>query len=122
MFLELMDRGKIDVVQPDITRAGGFTECKRIANLANDRGLLCIPHIYKTGIGIAATLHLSAAIPNSPFVEFPPSSSFSKDSLRNRVTNEDFALGQDGTIELPSKPGLGVTLNEDAVEKYRYNG
>ena len=60
-FLELMDRGKVDVAQPDVGRVGGFTEAKRVCDLAGDRGKLIVPHCWKTGIGIAASIHLSAA-------------------------------------------------------------
>ncbi len=55
-----MDRGKVDVIQPDIGRAGGLTESMRIAKLADDRGLLCTPHGWKSGLTIAAEIHLSA--------------------------------------------------------------
>jgi len=116
MFIDLMDRGKIDVVQPDVTRAGGLTECKRIADLAADRGILFIPHCYKTNIGLAATLHLSAATPNSPYSEFAQSDSL----LKKELTHESFNVLPDGTIKLPETPGLGVTLTEDAVTKYLY--
>lgn len=58
--LDLMDRGKVDVIQPDIGRAGGLTESMRIAKLADDRGLLCTPHGWKSGLTIAAEIHLSA--------------------------------------------------------------
>lgn len=116
MFIDLMDRGKVDIVQPDLTRAGGLTESKRIADLAADRGILCIPHSFKTNIGFAATLHLSAASPNSPFAECPQSTS----PLRTSLTNETFTVASDGTIEIPETPGLGISLNEKIVEKYRY--
>lgn len=116
MFIDLMDRGKVDIVQPDVTRAGGLTESKRIANLAAARGVLCIPHSFKTNIGLAATLHLSAASPNSPFAECPQSTS----PLRTSLTNEVFPVASDGAIEISESPGLGITLNEKIVEKYRY--
>jgi L-rhamnonate dehydratase len=116
MFIDLMDAGQIDVVQPDITRAGGLTESRRVAELAQDRGVLFIPHAYKTGIGIAASLHLSAAMPNCPYAEFPKTGSV----LRRHVTNEEFELESDGTIMLANKPGLGVTLNDAVIQKYTY--
>jgi L-rhamnonate dehydratase len=115
MFLELIEKGKVDVVQPDVTRAGGLTECKRIAEMAYDRGVLCIPHSYKTNIGLVASMHLSASLPNSPYVEFPMSSS----ELTRNLTNESFKLENDGSVVLTEKPGLGVTLNEKTVEKFR---
>jgi len=116
MFLDLMDRGRVDVIQPDVMRAGGLTEAKRIAQLAYDRGVLCIPHCYKTNVGLAATLHFAAAIPNAPYAEFPQSDS----PLRKSLTKESFTVQQDGTIELRDTPGLGVSLNDETVQRYLY--
>jgi L-alanine-DL-glutamate epimerase-like enolase superfamily enzyme len=61
-----MDAGGVDVVQPDIPRAGGFTESLRIAEAAHDRGRLVIPHAWNTGITMAAAVHFSAATENCP--------------------------------------------------------
>jgi L-alanine-DL-glutamate epimerase-like enolase superfamily enzyme len=116
MYIDLMDKGKVDVIQPDVTRTGGLTESKRIAELAQDRGVLCIPHCYKTNIGLSATLHLSAAMSNSPFAEYPQSTS----PLRHDLTNEQFELDGHGKIRLSNRPGLGISLNQKTVEKYRY--
>ena len=57
-FLELMDIGKVQVVQPDIGRVGGLTEAMRVCELARERGLTIVPHLWKTGISIAAAVHL----------------------------------------------------------------
>ena len=54
-FLDLADRGKIDVLQPDVGRVGGFTEARRVCDIAADRGRLIVPHCWKSGIGIAAS-------------------------------------------------------------------
>lgn len=54
-FADLMDRGRVDVVQPDVGRVGGITEAMRIIDMAYDRGKLVVPHCWKTGIGFAAT-------------------------------------------------------------------
>jgi L-rhamnonate dehydratase len=118
MFIDLMDRGQVDVVQPDVSRAGGLTETKRVADLANDRGVLCIPHSFKTNIGLAASIHLSAACPNSPLCEMPQSDS----PLKKFLTKEKFEVNSKGLVEIPEKPGLGITLDESVVEKYRYEG
>ncbi len=114
-FTELMDEGKLNVVQPDISRAGGITELRRIAQIASDRGVLMIPHCWKTGISIAANLHLLSTNPNSPYLEFsqPPSS-----PLRYELLTHDFIV-HDGYVQVPQGPGLGVELNENIVEKYR---
>jgi L-rhamnonate dehydratase len=71
-FLDLMDRGKVDVVQPDVGRVGGFTEALRVVQLARDRGKIVVPHCWKTGVGVAATAQLAAVSPNRRFIEFLP--------------------------------------------------
>ena len=111
--LDLMDRGKVDVIQPDIGRAGGLTECLRIARLANDRGLLCTPHGWKSGLTVAAEVHLSAAAENVPFIEYMVPELWPS-VIRRELVRPEFAP-QDGVIELPRTPGLGVELNEEVV-------
>ena len=62
-FEALMDRGKVDVVQPDVGRVGGFTEAKRVCDMAAERNRLVVPHCWKTGVSVAATAHLAFTIP-----------------------------------------------------------
>ncbi|HRN55399.1 MAG TPA: mandelate racemase/muconate lactonizing enzyme family protein [Agriterribacter sp.] len=115
-FRELMDKGKIDIAQPDIGRVGGFTEAVRVCNMAQDRGKLVVPHCWKSGIGLAATAHLAAATPNCPMIEFLPVE-MCDSALRKELVNEPLVM-VNGTVLLPERPGLGVELNWDAVEKY----
>jgi L-alanine-DL-glutamate epimerase-like enolase superfamily enzyme len=116
-FVELMDRGKVDVAQPDVGRVGGLTEAKRVCDLAHERGRLIVPHCWKTGIGIAASVHLAAATAHCPFVEFLPAE-LSDSVLRRELVVEDLKL-TDGHIRLPMKPGLGIELNPDALRRFR---
>ncbi|MDA4123067.1 MAG: mandelate racemase/muconate lactonizing enzyme family protein [Thaumarchaeota archaeon] len=116
MHTELMDKGKVDIVQADATEAGGITEVKRIAALAHDRGKKYIPHCWKTNISFAANMNVVASTINAPYVEFP----IIPGILRNQLTNETFQIDSSGRMKFPENPGLGVTLNEDVVEKYRY--
>jgi len=116
-FLDLMDRGRVDVAQPDVGRVGGITEALRVAHLAQDRGRLVVPHCWKTGISIAATAHFAAAIPNCPFIEFQPSD-LSESVLRRELV-PDPLLMKDGRLELPTKPGLGIELDIDVLFKYK---
>jgi L-rhamnonate dehydratase len=113
--LDLMDRGKVDVIQPDIGRAGGLTECLRIAKLANDRGLLCTPHGWKSGLTVAAEVHLSAAAENVPFIEYMVPELWPS-VIRRELVRPEFAP-HGGVIELPQAPGLGVGLNEEVVKR-----
>ncbi|MSU69859.1 MAG: mandelate racemase/muconate lactonizing enzyme family protein [Opitutaceae bacterium] len=115
-FLELMDRGLVDVVQPDIGRVGGITEAMRVCQLAEDRGRLIVPHCWKTGIGIAASAHLAAAVPHCPFIEFLPAE-LCDSPLRRELTIDELQI-VDGKLPLPKKPGLGVEINPAALRKF----
>jgi L-alanine-DL-glutamate epimerase-like enolase superfamily enzyme len=112
-FVDLMDRGRIDVVQVDLTRCGGFTEAMKIASLAADRGLPVVNHGFTTYINVAAALHFLNSIPNSFILEFVAEE---ETTLRDEITQRIEA--RDGYLEIPSAPGLGVELNEAALEKY----
>jgi L-alanine-DL-glutamate epimerase-like enolase superfamily enzyme len=115
-FLDLMDKGKIDVAQPDIGRVGGLTEAMRVCHLAQDRGRLIVPHCWKTGIGIAASAHMAAATSNCPFIEYLPP--YLCDSvLRTELVEEPLQM-EHGKLRLPDKPGLGISINWDAFGKY----
>jgi L-alanine-DL-glutamate epimerase-like enolase superfamily enzyme len=114
-FAELIDRGHVDVIQPDVTRAGGLTECLRIARMAADRGRPCVPHAWSTGIVKAASLHLLAAIPNALFLEFCVWDS----PLNLELVVPPFAIDAGGRVAVPQSPGLGVQLNEEVVARYR---
>jgi len=116
-FADLLDVGKIDVAQPDVGRVGGLTEAMRVCHMAEDRGRLIIPHCWNSGIGIAASAHLAAAIPHCPFIEYLPAE-LTDSPLRGELADDGLEM-KDGVLALPDKPGLGVELNRDALEKYR---
>jgi L-rhamnonate dehydratase len=115
-YLELMDRGQIDVVQIDLTRCGGFTEAMKIAALAYDRGLQVANHGFTTYINVAAALHFLNSIPNSFIAEFVVEEGT---TLRDSVTRERITA-RDGFLEMPEEPGLGMHLNEEALTQYGY--
>src|SRR5215471_12489190 len=115
-FADLMDRGHIDVAQPDIGRVGELTEAMRVAQMAQDRGKLIVPHCWKTGIGAAATAHFAAAVSNCRYIEFLPPS-VAESALRRELVQEELQI-TDGTLDLPRRPGLGVELNPAAVRRF----
>jgi L-alanine-DL-glutamate epimerase-like enolase superfamily enzyme len=115
-FAELMDRGRVDVAQPDIGRVGGLTEAMRVAQMAQDRGKLIVPHCWKTGIGVAATAHFAAATANCQFIEFLPPS-VTESALRRDLVQDELEIS-DGTLHLPRRPGLGVELNSSACRRF----
>jgi L-alanine-DL-glutamate epimerase-like enolase superfamily enzyme len=115
-FIEMMDRGGASICQPDISQVGGFTGILRIAEEAYGRNKRVITHGYKTNIEIAANLHFLAAQPNVEPLEF----SLSHSPLRWHTTNERFPVEEDGCVRVPQEPGLGVTLNLETVDRYRF--
>jgi L-alanine-DL-glutamate epimerase-like enolase superfamily enzyme len=115
-FIEMMDRGGASICQPDISQVGGFTGILQIAAEAFARNKRVITHGYKTNIEIAANLHFLAAQPSVEPLEF----SLSHSPLRWHTTNEHFPVEEDGCVRVPQEPGLGVTLNLETVERYRF--
>jgi L-alanine-DL-glutamate epimerase-like enolase superfamily enzyme len=85
--------------------------------MAQDRGRLIVPHCWKTGIGIAASVHLSAATAHCPYIEYLLAE-WSESMLRREVVRDELVM-QNGLISLPQKPGLGIELNREALERYR---
>jgi L-alanine-DL-glutamate epimerase-like enolase superfamily enzyme len=116
-FLDLADRGKLDVLQPDVGRVGGFTEARKVCDLAADRGRLIVPHCWKSGIGIAASAHLCAANLHCPYIEFLPAP-LAESRLRRELVQDELKM-TNGQLALPEKPGLGIELNMDALKKFR---
>jgi L-alanine-DL-glutamate epimerase-like enolase superfamily enzyme len=116
-FEDLLDRGLVEVAQPDIGRVGGLTEARRVCDLAAARGRIVVPHVWKTGISIAAAAHLAAATAHCPYIEYLPPA-LTGSVLRQELTADELAFSE-GVIALPEKPGLGVELNRIALAKYK---
>jgi L-alanine-DL-glutamate epimerase-like enolase superfamily enzyme len=112
-FQPWLQGGAFDIVQPDVTKVGGISEERRIAQMAQDNGIRFIPHGWNTALGLAADLHLASAFPDTDLVEYIAGSPYV-----DELTQEGFHLDADGMLPIPDAPGLGVTLNPDAVEKY----
>jgi L-alanine-DL-glutamate epimerase-like enolase superfamily enzyme len=114
-FRELITRGAVDIVQPDIAWAGGFSECRRIAALAQAHHLMVAPHAFASAVTLVASLHFIASIPNGLVLEFDQN----PNALRDELLNEPIRIEPDGMIRLPERPGLGIELDRGAVEHYR---
>ena len=113
---ELMfQRGKVDIAQPDVTMVGGLTELKRVAALAKSLGKRVVTHGYKSNITIAANLAFLAQHEDEEILEY----STSESPLRWELTRERFAIEADGRVAVPKAPGLGVSLDERVVERFR---
>jgi L-alanine-DL-glutamate epimerase-like enolase superfamily enzyme len=114
-FLDLMDRGRIDVVQVDLTRCGGFTEAMKIAALAWDRGLPVANHGFTTYINVTAALHWLNSIPNALICEFVTEE---ETNLRESLTKQKLRA-KDGYLDVPQEPGLGIELDDEAIARWR---
>ncbi|MGO9204558.1 MAG: mandelate racemase/muconate lactonizing enzyme family protein [Limisphaerales bacterium] len=112
-FQPWLQRGALDIVQPDVTKAGGISEVRRIAWMAKDNGVRFIPHGWNTAIGLAADLQLASAFPDTDLVEYLTGSHFIDD-----IVAEAWHLDAEGMLPIPDRPGLGVSLNREALAKY----
>lgn len=113
-FERLANEGGVDVLQPDLSRCGGITVGRQIADLATRKQIDCAPHAWLTDILKAASLHLNAYLMNSLYLEYNVSNA----SLLNNLCKESISM-VDGYIAVPDGPGLGVEINEEMVERYR---
>jgi D-galactarolactone cycloisomerase len=105
---------------------GGFSEWLKIQALASSFGVMTIPHVWGSGVALAAALHALAAIPpaphtanpialqNEPVVEFDRT----RNPLRDELLHDNFVLER-GALLVPQGPGLGVKINEEVLAKYR---
>ena len=114
-FHDLVHRGRVDVIQPDLSRCGGFSQARKIVWDAARAGVDVCPHAWLTDLLSAASLHLNACLPRSLFLEYNVSAS---PMLREIIANP-IELDEEGMMAVPDRPGLGVDVDEAAVEKYR---
>ena len=113
-FLPWLKARALDVVQPDVTKVGGISEQRRIAHAAEDHGIAFVGHGWNTAVGLAADLQIASALPNSELIEYRTGSPYV-----DELSGYAFELDGDGMLAVPDRPGLGVTLDPDALARYR---
>ncbi len=113
-FRALVERGHVDVLQPDVARCGGFTVARQIAELARAFSVEIVPHCFSTGVLVAASLHFVAILDRPTWSEF----SVADSPLVNGILATPFEL-RDGTLRVPSGPGLGIELDDELIERMR---
>jgi D-galactarolactone cycloisomerase len=117
--LDALRRRQLDVLQPDASTAGGIGEARRMAQAAPAFGVRVVPHVCSGPVSLAANLHLAASVPAIRLVEYPPTllpvwatfgsgAAFGLDEVR------------DGHVDVPTDPGLGVSVDVDAVHAHPY--
>ncbi len=114
-FRDMISRQLVDIIQPDLCHAGGLTEARKIAALAETYYIQLAPHNPQGPISMAACAHLAASIPNFQILEYVHSQPW-----RDEVQVEPLVV-KDGTLQLPTRPGLGVELDEDYLAKHPFN-
>ncbi|NWF83645.1 MAG: mandelate racemase/muconate lactonizing enzyme family protein [Bryobacteraceae bacterium] len=112
-FTPWLQQGAFDIVQPDVTKVGGISEERRIAWMAEECGVKFIPHGWNTALGLAADLQLASANRNTDLVEYLTGSPFV-----DGLVESPWRLDEEGMLAVPDGPGLGISLNLDAVEKH----
>ena len=113
-FERLAIEGHVHTLQPDLSRCGGLTVGRQIAEMAQRRGIDCVPHAWLTDLLKAAALQLNAYQMNSLYLEYNVSSA----SLLNNLCKEKISM-VDGYIPVPEGPGLGVEVDETMVARFR---
>ncbi|HLJ55179.1 MAG TPA: mandelate racemase/muconate lactonizing enzyme family protein [Chthonomonadaceae bacterium] len=110
-FMPWIEQGAVDIIQPDSTKCGGLSEARRIAWMAYDHNIQLVSHGWNTAVGLAADLHLAAAMPVARYVEYITPAPYI-----DEIVAEPFVLDADGMLAIPTGPGLGITLDTDAIE------
>ena len=113
-FRALVEHGHVDVLQPDLARCGGFTVARQIALLERTATVEIVPHCFSTGVLVAASLHFVATLDRPTWSEY----SVADSPLVNGILREPFTL-RDGQLRVPAGPGLGIELDQDAIDRVR---
>jgi L-alanine-DL-glutamate epimerase-like enolase superfamily enzyme len=116
---DLVVRGGVDVVQPDVVLIGGMTGARRIAAIAEAEGRMWTPHTWSNGYGLLANLHAALAFSTCPYLEVPFDPPAWSAERRDWLLPVTLEIDGDGTISPPEGPGLGVVPDFDALEQYR---
>jgi len=114
-FRDLLERGRVDVIQPDVAHAGGITETRRVIEMAETRNTEWAPHVYGSAVLQTAAAHLVAASPSGKLLEY----CMSESPLIRQLTTPPLQIDPDGLFTVPTGPGLGIELDESVVERYR---
>ncbi len=116
-FQRVIENQWVAVVQPDLCHAGGISEVRRIAAMAETYYIKVAPHNPNGPVSTAASLHLCAAIPNFLILEYY----HANEPWRSQFQTQDETIAvKDGYLELPTAPGLGIDLDEDLLMSRPY--
>jgi galactonate dehydratase len=112
--------GGVDIVMPDLQKAGGLGEGQRIANLANLYYVPFAPHMVASFLGAMASTHVCASVPNFMILEWQ--TYFDTNPMYKDLVTYDGPQIEKGFIRVSEKPGIGVEINEEGMRKYATPG
>ena len=122
-FKPFFESRSVDIIQPDLSHAGGLTECRKIAAMAETYDIAVAPHCPLGPLALAACLQLAACSPNVAIQEMSLGIHYNVGhDLLNFITDKEVLTPVDGQLPIPEKPGLGVTIDEDAVREVAKEG
>lgn len=122
-FKELLASGYIDIIQPDLSHAGGITECKKIFSMAEAYDVAVAPHCPLGPIALAACLQVDASCYNAFIQEQSLGIHYNEgNDLLDYITDSSVFNYEDGFVKIPTAPGLGITINEDYVREKSKEG
>lgn len=122
-FKRLIDDRTVDIVQPNLARCGGLSEARRIADMATTENVGVRPHIWNSAVGLAAAVQFAASVSEYPHTRHVPDPMMvefdrSENPLRTEILEEGFDP-TGGSLDIPQEPGLGISVDEAALERYR---
>ena len=117
-FKVMLEKGSLDIYQPDATFGGGITDARRVLDACRERGLGYTPHTWTNGLGFLINLHVHAAGPREHPIEYPYEPPGWIPEARDGILAEPIRVNSDGTVDLPTAPGLGIVLDEDKLKQY----
>lgn len=112
-FQPWLEAGAFDIVQPDVTKVGGLSEERRIAWMAREHGVRFIPHGWNTAVGLASDLQIASAFADTDLVEYLTGSPFI-----DELAVGGWKLDTEGMLAIPDRPGFGLEIDLDALERY----
>jgi len=119
-FRRLLEIGGVDIIMPDLQKAGGLGEGQRIANLSNLYYVPFAPHMVASYLGAMASCHVCASVPNFMILEWQ--TYFHSNPMFKEIVTFDGEMVDKGFIALSEKPGIGVEINEEGMRKYATEG